>query len=261
MQTCIRLLSVVGLALATGTGWAAEVRFPSAKLGAADPDVTISGQLHRPAGDGPYPAIVLLHACGGLTQQITFDWPPFLVGLGYVVLAPDTLGSRGYYKGCAALKDRATQQARDAYGALDYLASQGYVDPRRIAAVGFSLGAITINSRLMMTTTPRAEGRPEFRAFASFYGFCRTMNAEAARKTPLLQIIAEKDELHAPSCIERSKVIAMEAHVLPGAYHGFDQTQFTQMRTDPFGSRMIYDAAAAEKAQELLRVFLATQLK
>jgi len=33
------------------------------------------------------------------------------------------------------------------------------------------------------------------------------------------------------------------------------------MRSDPFGSRMIYDAGAAEKARSLLRAFLSEHLK
>jgi len=254
------LLLAGGLALALADVPAAEVSFPSVKFESSDPDQTVRAQLHRPDGAGPHPAIILLHACGGLTQQITHDWPPFLLGLGYVVLAPDTLGSRGYFKGCASLKNRATIQARDAYGALDYLAAQGYVDARRIAAIGFSMGAITINNRLMMRAA-RPAGNAEFAAFVSFYGFCRDMKPEGLRATPLLQLIPENDEQHAPTCITAAKSIKMEAHVLPGAYHGFDQSQFTQMRSDPFGSRMIYDAGAAEKARSLLRAFLAEHLK
>jgi dienelactone hydrolase len=106
------LVSACLLALtAVGTVFASEVRFPSAKLEASDPDTTISGQLYKPDGAGPYPAVVLLHTCGGLSQHMTHDWPQFLVGLGYVVLSVDTLSPRGYFKGCRPLQNRHELQA------------------------------------------------------------------------------------------------------------------------------------------------------
>ena len=238
---------------------ASEVQFLSGKFEASEGDVRVSGQLFRPEGSGPHAAVVLLHTCGGLTQHVTHDWPQYLVDLGYVVLAIDTLGSRGYYKGCRPMRDRFATQARDAYGALGYLASQPYVDPRRVAAVGFSLGAITINE-VIMARPPRSAANPEFKAFASFYGRCQKMDAGSMRETPLLQIIPEKDN-YAPVCIERSKSIRMEAHVLPGVLHAFDQPQITQVRPDSFGNPMLYDPLATEKSRALLREFLTRALK
>ncbi|HYH40868.1 MAG TPA: dienelactone hydrolase family protein, partial [Burkholderiales bacterium] len=168
-------------------------------------------------------------------------------------------GSRGYHKGCRPMRDRFAAQARDAYGALDYLASQTYVDARRLAAIGFSLGAITINE-IVMARAPRPAGTAEFKALASLYGRCRDMKPGTVGNTPLLQIIPEKDR-YAPDCIERSKTIRMEAHVFPGAYHGFDQPQITQIRSDPFGNPMLYDSAATEQARALVRAFLEKNLK
>ena len=184
---------------------ASEVQFLSGKFEASEGDVRVSGQLFRPEGPGPHAAVVLLHTCGGLTQHVTHDWPQYLVGLGYVVLAVDTLGSRGYYKGCRPMRDRFAAQARDAYGALSYLASQPYVDARRVAAVGFSLGAITINEVIMARPSRSAEN-PEFKAFASFYGRCQKMDAGSMRDTPLLQIIPEKDN-YAQVCIDDANSI------------------------------------------------------
>ena len=251
---------VTWMSLAGNTS-AAEVSFPSGKFENSDPDVKVSGQLFRPEGPGPHAAVVLLHSCGGMRQHVTDDWPRFLVDLGYVVLAVDTLGSRGYYRGCTAMKDRRMAQARDAYGSLDYLAGQSYVDSRRVAAVGFSMGANTINNAIMIRA-PRAAGRPEFKAFASFYGFCREdMKPGVVRDAPLLQIIAEKDEPYAPSCIERSKSIPMEAHVLVGAYHSFDEPHATEKRPGAFGGPALYDLGMTEKARSLVRTFFATHLK
>lgn len=256
---CVRCLILAYLLISAAPCFASEVQFLSGKFEASERDVRVSGQLFRPEGPGPHAAVVILHTCGGLTQHVTHDWPQYLVGLGYVVLAVDTLGSRGYRRGCGPMRDRFAAQARDAYGALSYLASQPYVDPRRVAAVGFSLGAITINEVIMARPSRPAEG-PEFRAFASFYGRCQKMDPAAMRDAPLLQIIPEKDN-YASVCIERSKSIRMDAHVLPAVLHAFDQPQITHVRPDPFGNPMLYDPAATEKSRALLREFLEKHLK
>lgn len=243
---------------------AAEVRFPSAKLEASDPDETISAQLHRPSGPGPHPAVVLLHPCGGLTQHVTSDWPQFLTGLGYVVLTVDTLGPRGYHQGCGAMgNNRNEVQARDAYGALEYLAKQNFVDTKRIAAVGFSMGALTINNVILLRPASPA-GKAEFKAFASFYGACLRAgmrSGAAIREVPLLQVVAELDKRPARSCIDAARTVKMEMHILPGAYHAFDQPQMTTTSSDRTGNTMLYDAAATEKSRALLRSFLERHLK
>ena len=74
-----------------------SVSFPNARLDARDRDTeTVSGLISKPDGKGPFPAVVLLHSCGGFTSHVTSDWPSYLTGLGYVVLSVDTFGSRGF---------------------------------------------------------------------------------------------------------------------------------------------------------------------
>ena len=86
------LLSVV-LAARSGAALAEEkVRFPS-----LDSDLTkgtptqLEGLLYRPAGDGPAPAMVLMHGCAGLYARDGVptsrhhDWAWRLQSLGYVV--------------------------------------------------------------------------------------------------------------------------------------------------------------------------------
>jgi dienelactone hydrolase len=232
-------------------GCASHVSFPSR-------DIQVSGRLYKPQGAGPHAAVVLLPTCGGLTRHVTEDWPDYLVGLGYVVLTVDTLGSRGHLK-CTTMGDRFEGPARDAYAALDWLAAQPFVDARRVAAVGFSLGAISINELIMMRP-PRPAGKPEFKAFASFYGRCASMNPYLMRDSPLLQIIPEHDNF-AARCIERAKTIRMEAHVLAGAHHAFDNPQMTSPQDDHASNRMLYSLDATRESQALLREFLARTLK
>jgi dienelactone hydrolase len=239
---------------------AADIQFESGKFDSPDDSVVkVSAKLFRPDAAGPHAAVVLLHTCGGLKQHVTHEWPQFLTSLGYVVLVPDTLGSRGYYKGCIAMRDRFVIQARDAYGALDYLAGQSFVVPGRIAVIGFSMGAMAINE-VIMIRAPRPAGNTEFKAFVSLYGRCRDLKPDVVRAAPLLQIIPEKDN-YAATCIERSKSVSMEAHVIAGAYHAFDQTDVTRMRPDPVGNPMLYDSGATERARGSIKDFLEKNLK
>ena len=105
----------------------------------ADPSANLD---EHGEGRGPFPAVVILHSCGGFTSHVTNDWPSYLTGLDYVVLSVNTFGSRGYVRCPNPYHfDRATF-VKDAYGALDYLAAQPFVDGNRIAVMGFSLGAV-----------------------------------------------------------------------------------------------------------------------
>src|SRR6266511_194461 len=53
----------------------------------------ISATLVRPAGEGPFPAVVQLHGCGGLQAQ-SYRWARWLADRGYVALVVDSFGPR-----------------------------------------------------------------------------------------------------------------------------------------------------------------------
>src|SRR5262245_5229087 len=82
-----------------------RVSFPS-----ADKEATrLDGYLVRPAGAGPFPAVVALHGCSGLwgrknnvLSRRHADWGERLVAAGYVVLFPDSFNPRGVRSVCNA---------------------------------------------------------------------------------------------------------------------------------------------------------------
>jgi len=57
--------------------------------------------VYRPSGDGPFPAVVALHGCAGLAGRSGpiaaryRDWGERLAADGFVVVFPDSFGSRG----------------------------------------------------------------------------------------------------------------------------------------------------------------------
>ena len=111
------------------------VRFASATPGAP---VTLDATLVRPSGDGPFPAVVELHGCGGLVAQ-SYRWARWLAARGYVALVVDSFGPRGTKGNCRSEPDDPPITARfdDAMGALRYLQSQPYVRGDRVAAISW----------------------------------------------------------------------------------------------------------------------------
>ncbi|MGQ0463723.1 MAG: alpha/beta hydrolase family protein [Sporichthyaceae bacterium] len=115
-------------------------------------DLTVSGVLLRPTGDGPFPAVVLNHGYidpaiyrpgQGLARE-----QDRLARAGFVVLHVD-------YRGHAGSDDPTTEfdmesrvgYARDAIGAVLALKKADYVDPERVAMFGRSMGgAVTLNA-------------------------------------------------------------------------------------------------------------------
>src|SRR6516165_10681990 len=94
----------------------------------ARPDAGLSGMLgNHPNPAAPYPAVVVLHGCGGISSHPA-GIADRIGSWGYVTLAVDSLGSRGsgIASGCSG---RSLDQAFDAYAALHYLSQLDFVDP------------------------------------------------------------------------------------------------------------------------------------
>jgi dipeptidyl aminopeptidase/acylaminoacyl peptidase len=113
--------------------------------------LTLHGFLYRPSGTGPFPAIVLNHGSETLP-----GWKPdqamFYVPRGFVLFLPHRRGQgRSADAGAninntpatgAAFVDALVAQNDDVMAAIAYVAALPYVDPKRIAVVGCSLGGI-----------------------------------------------------------------------------------------------------------------------
>src|SRR6185437_15270486 len=98
MRRALAILLLL-LVLVAGVARADTVHFPSVAVGPVAAGPELSGWLYRPAGAGPFPAIVLAHPCNGVSEH-TNGWGKLLAGWGYVVLAPDSFGPRGEKSVC-----------------------------------------------------------------------------------------------------------------------------------------------------------------
>ncbi len=110
-------------------------------------EATVGGSVSKPDGNGPFPALVLLHGCGG-PQPGNALWAAELNKWGYVTIEIDSFVRRGVKEICTDLK-RVTVSERvvDAYAALDYLQTLAPVEKDRIGVMGWSYGAMVVPSR------------------------------------------------------------------------------------------------------------------
>ena len=231
------------------------VKFASA--GQGEP---IQGYLSRPKGAGPFPAVVLLHSCLGLPAERAAIGER-IATWGYVALFVDDFATRGLKETCAVDFKPA---AADAYGALVYLASLPYVDPARVAAVGFSQGGDTA-LRIATSGGTRSAGDHGaiFQAAAAFYPPCANV-AGAAVDIPTLILVGARDEVTpAADCADLAKrqQQGMARFVAyPGAAHGFDLAEF-RGGAKVMGMWLAYDRDTAQRSWKELRAFLAARLK
>ncbi len=118
---------------------AADVKSVSYKSG----DETVQGVLYAPPGNGPFPALVVVHEWWGLNDWVK-DQASKLADEGYVALAVDL------YRGKVATtpemaheimrgvpEDRAK---RDLHAAVEFLKSQPKVKKERIGSIGWCMG-------------------------------------------------------------------------------------------------------------------------
>lgn len=131
------------------TGSRFEVRIPSSGR-------TLRGWLLKPAGTGPFPALVYNH---GSEREPSLTWMgatgDFFQSHGYVVLFPFRRGSGGsegshwqeVVRSSPGLPGRAMIEAleaenADVVAAVDWLRGQPFVDGKRVAVAGCSFGGI-----------------------------------------------------------------------------------------------------------------------
>ncbi len=229
------LVALAGIAWCTAAATAAaapeRVDIPAG-------DVTLHGTLYRPDGDGPFAAVVALHGCGGLTHrpatqsQLYSEWADVLVAKGFVVLFPDSFGSRGLGPQCRESKRKihaSRERVADANAARRWLQTQSYIRPDRISLLGWSNGGSTALWAVRPTTAPRDSGA-DFRSAIALYPSCRRLRVTAwAARVPTLILAGGADDWTSASVCQqmvagaRGRSARAEIVVYPGAYHEFDR--------------------------------------
>ncbi len=229
---------LAALALAAGIAAAAPAPVAPTPVDIPLDKGTLKSVLFRPDGPGPFPAVVALHDCSGLTtRKGAFGsryraWAEQLVKAGFVVLFPDSFGSRGLGSQCANRRrtvrsDR--ERVDDANAARRWLQQQSYVEPHHVALLGWANGAITALWTVRRRIALAAVDDADFRSAVAFYPGCKRLDnaAWSARIPTLILIGASDDWTPAPACEHmvadaRGRSAGISIMVYLAAYHDFD---------------------------------------
>jgi dienelactone hydrolase len=213
--------------------------------------------LLKPAGPGPFPAIVLIHQCGGLHRPVA-EWARAAISHGYVVLLVDSLGPRNVESVCFGPRNGVNffRGTRDALQAAQRLRQQPYVDKGRIALAGFSWGAMVSLLAASQHYVSALKTDPGFAAVASFYPGCFRITPDGRPpfdlvnpdiSKPLLVLMGGADtETPASDCIDKLETIKrggvpVEWHLYPEVTHCWDCQQLDgTSKIDVRGHRVEY---------------------
>lgn len=227
-------------------------------------DATLTGLIaYDDAVKGRRPGVLLVHEFWGLTQH-TRDFARELAAKGYTALAVDMYGKVADDPKAAsgmmgALMARPEVVKARFEGWRRALAAQPTVDPKRIAAVGFSMGG-----RIVLD---RARAGDDLAAVASFYGNVEAPSPAKAgfMKSRVLVLNVDGDPFFKPESIPAFKR-EMDAakdryrYVSYPARHGFSNPE-ASANGQKFNLPIAYDAETDRKARGELLEFLAEAFK
>jgi dienelactone hydrolase len=201
-------------------------------------DLKLHAQLYRPDGDGPFPTVVALHACGGLGGHSEAvapryrDWAEQLLKAGYAVLLPDSYGSRELGPQCRDKERRVLarrERVADVNASRQWLLQQPWAARDRISLMGWANGA----SAVLWAVRPQSSARgiePDFRSAIAFYPDCRISSGLGwSARVPTLLLIGAQDDVSSPAACRqvvegaRGRSALAQIVVYPGAPHDFDR--------------------------------------
>jgi dienelactone hydrolase len=189
--------------------------------------VLLRGAVARPEGEGPFPAVMVMHSALGI-RHMTHDIAQRLAALGYIAVATDMYGADAdlsvpekageHYM--ALLSNGALLRERCALW-FDTVAALPDVDASRIAAIGYCFGGQCV---LELARSGR-----DAKAVVSFHGGLTTHAplAEGAFRGEIVAWCGQHDPFAPPEHTEqlRAELIAAKAHwqitVFGDAAHGF----------------------------------------
>jgi dienelactone hydrolase len=259
MRKIVFMMLLLAALLIATAAWAASVQFNSLEIGSDGNPIILTGKLTKPMGDGPFPALVLLHGSGGVKARRDADWVKRLTNWGYVTLQADSFGPRGVSVS-SIIKDPFkvphNTRAKDAHGARRYLSELPFVDNDRIAVMGWSHGGLST-----IVSVIDAYGGDFFKAAIAFYPYCAY--SMDWLKAPLLILIGEADDWCPASKCAYMMPPGKTKHevilkIYPGAYHDFDWKGINRIVK---GHRVQYNPEAASDAIVQVKNYLATYLK
>jgi dienelactone hydrolase len=239
----------------------------------------LRAQLFKPEGNGPFPVVIALHGCGGLSGhsepvQVRYrDWAEELLKDGKAVLFPDSYGSRELGPQCHVKERRITarrERVADILAARQWLMQQAWAAQDRITLLGWANGA----SAVLWAVRPQLllhHAEPDFRSAVAFYPDCRlSLGLGWSARVPTLVLIGAKDDVSSPSACRQmvegahGRSALTRIVVYPTAYHDFDRANLPVQAigpnpdaADPEKGHVGTDAEARADSQKRVAEWLA----
>ena len=221
-------------------------------------DTALEGYLAYDAGvKGKRPGVLVVHDWSGVNAYVKMRLEQ-LAKLGYVALAADIYGkgirpqTREEAAKVAAIyrNDRALLRAR-VQAALEVMRHHEWVDPKRIAAIGYCFGG--------MTVLELARSGAEIAGVVSFHGNLDTPNPADARsiKCKVLALHGANDSFVPPEQVAafeqemRQAGVDWQLIVYGGAVHSFTNPE---SGSDP-SRGAAYNQKADRRSWQAMRLF------
>jgi dienelactone hydrolase len=233
------------------------------KTSLASFNATIGGELSFPQGHGPFPVVILLHACGGLhpleVAQLSAH-ARSLVMIGFATYILDSFSARNLNHGevCKSGGEASEFRLDDLYNAREALQKHPRVDKNKFFVAGFSHGAA-----VALWAAVNVANHERFRAVAAFYPNCKALLHSLKLKSPVIVFAGGKDDWTPAHVCEEAKARErapgeeFDLIMYPDAYHAFDQK-----RHDKFlGHIMVYDQQATADSQKKMEEFFLRYLR
>ena len=240
-----------------------------------DGDIALKAVVYRPEGGGPFPAVIAMHDCSGLTnasgtiESKYREWAQLLVRNGFIVLFPESYSSRGLGSQCT-VRSRPIRPDRervaDANASRRWLGQQSDVRADHISLLGWATGG----SSVLWAVRPqrrKTDDKPDYRSAVALYPGCRRLDSTAwSARVPTLILIGADDDVTSPQECEhmvagaKGRSARISIMVYAGAFHDFDHpNRPVQVRTgyavSADGTGRVHTGTnAAARADSLKRV-------
>lgn len=194
-----------------------------------------------PRGDGPHPAVLMFHGCGGVKPALLTRAGEF-AELGYAAVVIDSFKGRNidWQRVCDGEILFGDQRAVDVLVGLDFVRRDARFDPGHLFLAGYSHGGWTVLESVFYNgELPRGLlNAPDasldgVRGVVAWYPYCglvaRFRDGWQA-ELPVLMLLAGKDQITpAQPCVDVARGMAkagrpVDWRVFEDAAHGFDTT-------------------------------------
>lgn len=232
-----------------------------------------------PPGDGPFPAVLLFHGCGGV-RQVTERYAALAVKHGVAAVIVDSLRARNiaYEQAlaqvCTGQRLWGRERAADVYAALDLVRQDRKLDFEALGVVGWSHGGWTLLDALTLAelgtppdgladapSVPFAGVQGAFLIYPYVSGPALAMRHDWLIDMPIEGVLVERDsmasEADAAMAFNRARQrgAPVSWSVLGGVTHAFDEPDHHPE------SSLRYDAQATLETEGRFLDFLARRLK